>query len=165
MRRIRVFLALVALGVGIPSLSGHGRGVPKPEFGNEGREFGNEGAPPKVNDLMQRKLKYAQNVLEGIALNDFEKIGQNGEDLIRVSKLAEWKILKTPQYELYSNEFRRSADALATRAKEKNLDGAALAYVEMTLTCVRCHKHVREVRMAGRDWAETPIDVAVIRKR
>ena len=41
---------------------------------------------------------------------------------------------------------RRIADDLVKKATEKNLDGAALAYVEMTLTCVKCHKHVREAR-------------------
>jgi hypothetical protein len=47
---------------------------------------------------------------------------------------------------VHSNDFRRSADSIVQAAKAKNLDGAALAYVDMTLTCVRCHKHVRKVR-------------------
>ena len=40
-------------------------------------------------------------------------------------------------------------------AKDKNLDGAALTYVELTRTCVKCHKYVREVRQAGLDL-DTP---------
>jgi hypothetical protein len=133
MNHVRYVLALLALAVGLP-----------PSHGGD-RE------PAKLHELMQRKLEHAQKVLEGVALNDFGKIAENAQDLIRISKLAEWRVLKTPQYELYSNEFRRNAETLAARAKEKNLDGAALAYVEMTLTCVRCHKHVREVRVARLD--------------
>ena len=30
---------------------------------------------------------------------------------------------------------------------DKNLDGAALSYVDMTLMCVKCHQHVRETKM------------------
>ena len=98
---------------------------------------------------MQRKLEAAQKLLEGIALNDSAKIGKQADELLRISKEAEWKVLKTPQYEVYSNEFRRQADTLIQNAKDKNLDGAALTYVELTLTCVRCHKHVREIRQVS----------------
>lgn len=96
--------------------------------------------------LMRRKLTESQKVLEGIAMNDFEKISSGAEELISISKTAEWKVLKDPQYELFSNEFRRRADQVARAARDKNLDAATLGYVEMTMTCVRCHKHVREVR-------------------
>jgi cytochrome c556 len=105
------------------------------------------GEPETLQVLMHRKLNNAQKVLEGIAMKDFDKINAGGEELIAISKDAEWKVLKTPQYEMSSNEFRRNAEALVQNAKDKNLDAAALSYVEMTLTCVKCHKHVREVRM------------------
>ena len=31
--------------------------------------------------------------------------------------------------------------------KDENLDGCALSYVKLALTCVKCHKYVRELRM------------------
>jgi hypothetical protein len=104
-----------------------------------------------VGPLMRKKLQHSQLVLEGIAVNDYDRITKNAEGLIAVSKEAEWKVLKTPEYEVYSNDLRRSAESLIRNAKAKNTDGAALAYVEMTLTCVKCHKHVREVRMVFKD--------------
>ena len=112
---------------------------------------------PKKDDenLMRRKLTQSQKVLEGIALNDFEKMSSGAEELIAISKLAEWKVLKDPNYELFSNEFRRRANQVVVAAKEKNVDAATLAYVEMTMTCVRCHKHVRE-RAHGVDPPGTP---------
>jgi hypothetical protein len=106
--------------------------------------------PTKVEELMQRKLARAQKVLEGVAIKDFDLIRKNAEELIAISKEAEWRVITTPRYELYSNEFRRTAEALIGNAKEKNLDAAALSYVDMTLSCVKCHKHVREVKMASR---------------
>lgn len=134
MRRAMVVLTVLVLSAGMPMLSGHSA-EPK----------------DKVADLMERKLKEAQKVLAGVALNDFDMISKHASELITISNQTEWRVIKSPRYELYSEEFRRNADSLVKNAKDKNADGAALAYVEMTLTCVKCHKHVREVRMARRD--------------
>ena len=100
----------------------------------------------KIQDLMNRKLKHTQKVLEGVALGNFDMIANNAEELTAASKAAEWHVVKTPKYELYSNDFRRLVEMLRKEAKDKNLDGAALAYVELTLNCVKCHKYVRETR-------------------
>jgi hypothetical protein len=111
------------------------------------------GADPKdkVAELMQRKLQESQKVLAGVALNDFDKIGKHAEELIQISKVAGWRVLKTPRYEMYSNDFRRIAETLVQNAKDRNLDAAALSYVDLTLTCVKCHKYVREERMTRLD--------------
>jgi hypothetical protein len=107
--------------------------------------------PSKTAELMRKKLKCSQGVLEGVALNQFDKIADNADELITISQKAEWVVVKTPQYELFSNQFRRSAESLVKNAKAKNLDGAALDYVDLTMTCVKCHKYVRETRGTRRD--------------
>ena len=103
-------------------------------------------APPKGNKLMLEKLKFAQSLLEGLATNNFDKIKDSAQELIRISKEAEWSAHKTPMYEVHTNNFRRAAETIIQKAKDKNLDGATLAYVDMTVTCVRCHQHCREIR-------------------
>ena len=108
-------------------------------------------AQDKVARLMDQKLKHSQELLAGLAVNNFKKIQKNADDLIELSRQAEWRAFKTPQYEVYSNDFRRVAAEMRENAKKKNLDGAALNYVDMTLTCVKCHKYVRELRMARMD--------------
>jgi len=109
---------------------------------------------PKVVDLMRKKLTHAQKVLEGIALNNFDQIGRSAEELILISKSAEWRVINSPQYEVHSNAFRRAAEGLIEKAKDKNVDGAALAYVDLTLACVKCHKYVRDTRMTALDKVE-----------
>jgi hypothetical protein len=106
---------------------------------------------PKVSDLMRKKLAHSQKVLEGIALNNFDEISRSAEELILISKAVEWKVINSPQYEVQSNGFRRAAETLIEKAKDKNLDGAALAYVDLTLSCVKCHKYVRDTRMTKLD--------------
>ena len=114
--------------------------------------FGVRAAPqPKADDvaaLMQRKLTHAQKLVEGIALADFDKVGPSAKELSALSKLAEFKVLKSAQYELHANEFRRALDDIQAGVKQKSLDAVTLGYVDMVLSCVRCHKHVRDVRMA-----------------
>jgi hypothetical protein len=99
-----------------------------------------------LSRLMASKLKNSQRLLEGLALADFTKISRSAEELIQLSKTAEWMVLKTPRYELHSNEFRRAAETVLRKARAKNLDGAALAYFDMTMSCLRCHQYVREQR-------------------
>jgi hypothetical protein len=102
--------------------------------------------PRRVEGLMQKKLTASQKVLEAIALADFDRIARHGNELLDISRAAELQSVDTPRYRVYSGELQRQAEALVANARVKNLDGAALAYVDMTLTCVKCHKHVREVR-------------------
>ena len=103
----------------------------------------------KVKKIMQEKLKNSQTLLEGIALADYKKIAVSAGELIQLSKTAEWHVYQTPRYEMNSNEFRRAAEKVIDKAKAKNIDGVTLAYFEMTMSCVRCHEYVREVRDVG----------------
>lgn len=104
--------------------------------------------PNKVSEFMRAKLVHSQKVLEGLATENFDQIAKNAQDLSLLSQAATWQVLQTAEYRDRSTEFRRSADALAEAAKKKNLEGAALAYVDVTMKCVNCHKYVRQVRMA-----------------
>jgi len=104
--------------------------------------------PNDVGEFMRLKLDHSKNVLEGLALEDFDLIAKNAQDMSLLSLAASWQVLQTPEYLQQSNEFRRTADALTKAAQDENLDGAALAYVELTMKCVNCHKYVRGVRMA-----------------
>jgi len=101
-----------------------------------------------LNKLMLEKLDNSKMLLEGIALGDFNKIRRSADTLIQLSKTEEWFVFKTPRYELHSNEFRRAAENIVQKARDKSLDGATLAYFELTMSCVRCHQYVREVRDA-----------------
>ena len=95
--------------------------------------------------LMVQKLKESQALLEGLALNDPAKVQASAEELLRISKAAQFrKRLGTAKYEYHANTFQRAAEAAIEKAKAKKIDGATLAYVEMTMTCVRCHQHTRE---------------------
>jgi hypothetical protein len=95
--------------------------------------------------LMLLKLKESQGLLEGLALNDLVKVQKSAEELLRISKEAQFrKALNTSAYEYHANAFQKAAETAIEKAKAKNIDGATLAYLDMTMSCVRCHQYTRE---------------------
>ncbi len=93
---------------------------------------------------MRQKVAYSQQVLVGITLEDYRLIANNAEKLVELSNKTNWYSRQMPEYELFLNEFRRNAQQLKEAGQQKNLDAASLAYVQMTLSCVSCHKFIRK---------------------
>jgi len=101
-----------------------------------------------TKQFMRQKLERTQHVLEGIAMEDFELIAKNAGKLGAMSREASWRAFDSPEYVRFSDNFRRDVDALTKAAAGRNLDGATLAYVRMTMSCVECHKFVRGKKVA-----------------
>ena len=100
--------------------------------------------PDRVAAFMRAKLGHSQNVLEGLAVEDYDLIEKGAQDLALASQASSWQVLQTEDYARHSDEFRRSCNALRGAAKARNLDGAALAWMEVTMKCIQCHKYVRD---------------------
>ena len=102
-----------------------------------------------VRTFMRQKLEHSKNILEGLALEKFDKIEKNAGQLTVLSQAASWRAMRTPEYARFSGEFSRLTEKLVRMARDKNIDGATLAYVELTINCVNCHKYVRGVKSAS----------------
>ena len=100
---------------------------------------------------MRQKLKHAQSLIEGLAVEDFGMIRDNARALRKVAQDAQWRVSPNLMYVKYSAEFADIADELERRATEKDLDGATLSYVRLTINCVDCHKYVRFVTRDAKD--------------
>ena len=100
---------------------------------------------PEVRDknVMKFKLYSAQGVLEAIATENYSLLATNAQKLGALTKQVSWRIRHTPEYERLTTDFRRQTDALAKAAKDKNVDAATVAYFQMTVSCVTCHKYLR----------------------
>jgi hypothetical protein len=103
---------------------------------------------PTLPEIMRQKLQHSQGLLEGLVLENFDMIERNANDLRILSDLSSWNVLRTPEYQRLSSTFRDTAERLSRSALNESLEGATLAYVELTLQCVECHTHVRGVRQA-----------------
>jgi len=111
----------------------------------------------KLEAFMRAKLDHAQRVLEGLTTGDVGLVAKHSQQISLLSQAEMWQVLQTPEYFERSVEFRRASDALTEAAKNKNLDGATLAYVDMTVKCVSCHKYVRKVKMANLQLDRRPL--------
>jgi len=104
---------------------------------------------PNLRFIMQRKLDHAHSLLEALITEDFETLEDSASALRALSEEAGWFVITTPEYTERSTSFRRAVTEIEQSAKEKNLDRAALGYVDMTLQCVRCHQFLRGTARAG----------------
>ena len=96
--------------------------------------------------IMDDKLEYSQQLLEAIVFEDFQTVARIADELHLLSELSSWGVIRSPEYTRRSLEFQQVANRVADVAEERNLDGLALGYVELTLQCFQCHRYMREVR-------------------
>lgn len=96
------------------------------------------------DSLMRQKLQRAQELLSALSLGDFDGMIQPAHELQRISLEARWSQPHSPSYAEYGDDFRSALDRVVASAEKQNIDGAALNYVQVVLTCVQCHKVVRE---------------------
>lgn len=104
------------------------------------------GSVVNIEALMLRKLHSAQSVLKGLALEDHKLIGTEAQTLQLLSLDTDWNVVQTKDYARLSTEFREAARKIQQASKDKNLDAAGLGYVQLTMTCIDCHRHVRKHR-------------------
>jgi hypothetical protein len=114
-----------------------------------GSVLSSEKQEPNLRFIMQRKLDQAHSILEALITEDFETLEDSAGALRALSEEAGWFVITTPEYAERSSSFRRAVFEIEQSAKEKNLDRAALGYVDMTLQCVRCHQFLRGTARAG----------------
>ncbi len=106
--------------------------------------------PPaaSIKPYMQAKMVHAENVLQGLVLQDFDRITRGAEGLRNTS-------LSTPGphgadglndevYQHFRLEFLRLSTQLSELAEAKNLEGAAFAWNNLTANCMACHHYLRQ---------------------
>lgn len=114
----------------------------------------------QTQDAMLAKLAYSKSVLEGIVTEDFALVESSAQKLAALSQSVDWKVRQSPEYQEHTREFDRQARAIEKAARDKNIDGATLAYFQMTLSCVSCHRHVRGTEQAANPTGLNEIDAA-----
>jgi cytochrome c556 len=91
---------------------------------------------------MKAKAGYAHRLLDAVVLGELETARDQAFRLKAVAETADWNVMDTPEYVRESETFLRATDRLLKAAGSKNHEAVALAYVEVTLSCVHCHRYV-----------------------
>lgn len=106
---------------------------------------GNQDEKDKQSSIwMKQKLVASQNILGGLTKADFDAVRLNAESMLFVGYLEKWVRAETREYKNMMRDFEYANKSLIRASREKNLDSATLGYVQLTLSCVNCHKVVRD---------------------
>ncbi len=99
----------------------------------------------KPTRVMKDKLKFTHQLITGLAREDFKTLEENARALRRIAR-EQWIAEPTPEYRSQLQVFWTTLEGIEDGAKRKNIEEATLAYMQMTLSCVRCHKAIRRDR-------------------
>lgn len=97
-----------------------------------------------LSKFMRKKLTASNQVLEGLVTDDMARVDEAAERLLRMSHAERWRASNDMMYMHHSRQFRRSVEKMQNKAKQKSIDGAALAWIDVTMSCIRCHEWVRD---------------------
>jgi hypothetical protein len=100
-----------------------------------------------LTPLMRMKLDRSKAILEGLTLEEFDKIASNARALRLLSTESGWNVIQTKEYASQSRDFQRAADLVAEAAAEKDIHRATMGYVALTVRCVECHSYMRKHRI------------------
>jgi len=145
MRRIAwvgvVIVAAVAAGGAVMG-SGPKKDGPAPDKKADAKQ-----PDPTTQQLLMRdKLTHAKDALDGLTVEDYGKVANSARMLRMISRAASWYVLDSEEYTRHSKNFQEQAADLERHARAKNLDAASLDYMRISMTCIQCHKYVREAR-------------------
>jgi hypothetical protein len=94
---------------------------------------------------MKKKLEHSQSALRAIAIEDFDALRASATAMRRLSDIEGFaRRTDAKEYRAQLQIFEFANDELIRHVKDKNIDGAALAFTQLTLSCVNCHKHLRD---------------------
>jgi hypothetical protein len=103
----------------------------------------------KASAWMKQKLELSQNILSGLTKGDFEAVELNAQRMNIVNYLEKWAAADKPEYADYKRQlsyFEMANREILRQSRAKNVEGATLAYNQLTVSCVQCHQVVRKTK-------------------
>ena len=102
-----------------------------------------------LSKFMRQKLEASSTVLEGLCTEDLELVSQGSKVLLQMSHEERWRVSADMLYRRYSNEFSSAVEELLKESEDQDMDGTSLAWVNVTMKCLKCHEWVRNTVLAA----------------
>lgn len=96
-----------------------------------------------LQQFMHRKMDASSEILEGLVMENAALIKQGGNTLLEMSKAEKFQVLTDKEYRLHNRQFREAVQRVVDAAEKDGYDRAALAWFDVTISCIDCHDHVR----------------------
>ena len=98
---------------------------------------------------MKKKLDYSQEILAGLTSEDFNKIADNARAMRALGKFEAFVRSRNTAYTRQLQVFEDTNDEIIRQADNDNVEGVALAFTQLTINCVNCHKVLRQHVKSG----------------
>lgn len=93
---------------------------------------------------MEKKLDYSKSILESLTKGDFDKLAKDSEQMRRLGRIEGFVRSRNENYRIQLQTFDMANQELVRQANRGNAEGAALAFNQLTTSCVACHVLLRE---------------------
>lgn len=147
----------LALGLGLAGLTGGWLRVDNTAMAAEGsetteaenqQEFQASSDVPKddapISVWMEKKLKYSQELLRLLAIGDMAELRLTAQRMLLVSKVEGFVRSNDATYTDHLRTFQLANRELMRQAERENIEGATLAFNQLTGSCVACHVSIRQ---------------------
>lgn len=93
---------------------------------------------------MEKKLDYSKAILEYLTKGEFDRLAKEADQMRALGKIEGFVRRKNENYRTQLRTFDFASQELVRQAKRNNAEGAALAFNQLTNSCVACHVMLRE---------------------
>ncbi len=114
-----------------------------PPAKNEGSARKKDEPEKALAKFMRQKLHASNLILEGLCTEDLQMVSEGSQTLMKMSSEERWRVSNDIMYRRYSNEFVQSVEELQKEAEDNDMDGTSMAWVNVTMKCLKCHEWVR----------------------
>ncbi len=119
------------------------------------RAFAQEPAPSVSNEKpmsfwMAQKVEHSKRILEALTKEDYAQVEAEANKLRTIGKIEGFVRRKDPVYRRHQRSFDSSLADIAAQAHAQNVEGATLAFNQLTSSCVMCHKMLRTVPVTAK---------------
>ena len=95
------------------------------------------------NFWMDTKLHESQAIFAALTQADFPAIVKSTDGLKGLTKIEGFVRRRSEEYRTQLRSFEFAVKEMNKQAKAENIEGVVLGFNQMTLSCVHCHKQLR----------------------
>lgn len=138
--RLRFYLGAGLMIVGAATFGG--TSFTTVSLGQE--SFPKESPEQPMSVWMAKKIEYSKAILEALTAGRYDDIEKHAEQMRMIGKVEGFVRGRSPSYKAHLQTFDLATRELKRQAAAKNIEGATLAFHQLTTSCVTCHQTLRE---------------------
>ena len=100
---------------------------------------------PKSHSVwMKQKLQNSQEIFAAMTLGDLETVKREARQMKLINQLESFVRGRSDPYRTHLRLFQFATEEIIRGAEDENIERVTLGYTQLSVSCVMCHKHLRE---------------------